>query len=288
MDRCLAMTFVVLSFVLPGALEAQRAGRAASSPRELSPSDRMLARELFRQGMSEIEVGNWTAASQTFERLYQLTGRTEVLLNLATAQARSGLLVEAAESYRTFLRNASAELRAQHGEAAQAELDALMRRIGRLRVTVEQMPEEARVLLDGTPLDAAQLDLDRPINPGLHEAVLVGPSERELDRQRVEVAEGATARVTLRGSRLPNRDVAVVAADAAVEAARADASSTVSMMSTSAGQDSGDDSTGWVVGLVLGGVVLVGAGVGLAVGLSMSATPMEEPFRGTLGAFIAF
>src|SRR4051794_32606537 len=69
---------------------------------EASPTETALARELVQRGVDAIHARRWEEARDDFSRAYQIIPRPEILLNLATAQAQTGHLVEAAESYRAF------------------------------------------------------------------------------------------------------------------------------------------------------------------------------------------
>ena len=115
-----------------------------------------------------------------FGRVYALTHRAEVLLNLATAQAQTGAMLNAIESYRRFLQTASAALQRQHGDEARAALADVEASIPRLRIEASITSSETHVILDGLRLSPAELGVPLPIDPGAHHVVLERGTEVRL------------------------------------------------------------------------------------------------------------
>src|SRR4051794_12238516 len=63
-----------------------------------------VARRMYEEGVDAVNKGRWSVAHDRFKASYDLAPRVLTLFNLAGAQAQTGRLVEAAESYRRFLR----------------------------------------------------------------------------------------------------------------------------------------------------------------------------------------
>lgn len=161
------------------------AGAAAQEP---SAADVALARRQFEEGMAAARASRWDAAREAFERSYTLVRRPRILANLATAQAQTGRLVEAAESYRQFLREVSSGPDAATRPGVQHELAALEPRIPEVRITIEGLRPQDRVTLDGAEVSRAALGVPVPINPGSHRLVVTRGSA-ELESEPFSVAE---------------------------------------------------------------------------------------------------
>ena len=69
-----------------------------------TPTQERLARRLRADGVEAARTGDWPRAATLFEEAYELDPRVLTLYNLAAAQMNSGLLVEADENFRRFLR----------------------------------------------------------------------------------------------------------------------------------------------------------------------------------------
>ena len=131
--------------------------------------ERAAARRLFREGVEARDGGRWQEARERFARVYALSDRPAVLVNLAAAQVATGQLVEAAESYRRFIQRAGRRTRARHGAAVREALAALEARFPMVRLApIEHLRSGDRLTLDGRVISHAALDLEMPVNPGEH------------------------------------------------------------------------------------------------------------------------
>jgi len=168
----------------------------ASAQATPSASEVAAAREAFGVGVRAMRRGDWAAAHEEFARAYALDPRPRTLLNLAGAQSNTGRLVEAAESYRTFV----AQARQSGGEdaavrAAEQEIAELERRIPRARIGVTGLLESDELRLDGRPLSSAIVGTALPLNPGDHRlavvregAELVGTDFRAIEGMQTAVS----------------------------------------------------------------------------------------------------
>lgn len=133
------------------------------------------ARRQFQVGLHHAESGDWRGALAAFSAAYELAPRARVLLNLAGAQLRCGLLLAASTNYRRLLTSAGEELTSAQRAASQRQLALIEERIPRLRVRIEGLTPDDRILLDRTRLYPEELDRDMWIDPGPHVLMVVRP-----------------------------------------------------------------------------------------------------------------
>lgn len=131
-----------------------------------------VARDQFKEGMDASKAGRWEEARTAFQRSYEVWPRPLTLLNLAGAQVESGRLVAASESYRRFVREASApgaEPKAvEQKSAAQQALASVEARLPRVRVRVDNLQDADSVDMDGQPLSSGMLGVYYPADPQEH------------------------------------------------------------------------------------------------------------------------
>lgn len=239
----------VLAFLLvlvPAVASAQTASETAA------------ARDLFRQGLAAIEESRWDDAADAFRRSYELVPRASTLVNLATAQVELGQLVEARESYRTFLANPGRAGRLV--EDTRLALEELEPRIAHVRLRIEGLEDGEVVRLDGEEISRAAAAARLPMNPG---------------RRTVEVLRGGevAGRASFTLDEGEEREVPIAVA-ALVEAPR--------LPEEPAEEDGSDDvlASPWFWVGVIGGAVLVAGAVTLGVVLSQPAELYVGNFAG--------
>lgn len=151
---CLFLALVSIALPSTAAAEAD-AGRDSS------------ARELFEQGVTLAERGDWAAAEDRFRRALSLRNSSVIAYNLASALSEQGKLIEASELLHRMLQDDKTE----HGlrQTAIQLQSGIAPRIGRIEVTVESKGADDSVLLDGRMLLPAQLGVDIPVDPGSHQ-----------------------------------------------------------------------------------------------------------------------
>lgn len=115
-----------------------------------------------------------------FGAAYQLAPEPAVLFNLAGAQYRCGKLLASNTNYRRLL--AGDTLTSAQRGAVSAQIARIERRIPRLRVHIQGLRDDDRVLLDRARLYPDELDRDMWVDPGRHELEVVravgGPESR--------------------------------------------------------------------------------------------------------------
>jgi tetratricopeptide (TPR) repeat protein len=271
----LVATMTVLSLVAAPVAPAQRRPRpqaAQTSEASPQPDATERARQLFEQGLASMERERWDEARLLFEEAWSLAPRPSILVNLGTAQRQSGRLVEARESYRTFLeRFATHELAAQT-QRSLLEVETLM---PQLTIHVEGLEEGDEVFLDEVPVEA--LDVPFAANPGLRQ-VSLWRGGRSLQSVRVRVELEGDEEVFLRAV-----DIAPSTVAAATVAGEGSAASTTTTTTTSGGDD-----TGLLVGLVIGAVLLVAGGVTLGVVLGTQDGPRPAVAPTIRGGVLVF
>ncbi len=161
-----------------------------------SANERSLARSQFRDGLEAAQSGDWESAFESFQSSYALVQRPITLLNLAGAMVQTGRLVEGAEAYRRFIRQARRGRPAQHRAAAEQALTELEGRIPVVELRVLGFQEGDALSLDGWEVSRAVLDEELPVDPGEHRVTV----DREGHEQLVvefEIREGATRDVVV-------------------------------------------------------------------------------------------
>lgn len=152
---------------------------APAAAQEPTDGELALARELHAQGMEAAEQQRWEEARLLFQRAFEIAGRPLLLLNVATAQVQSGMLVEGSESYRRFLALAESDPDARAFiRDTRRELVELTERVPRVRILVQNLDEADEVTLDTRPLAHASLGAPLPVNPGEHDVVVMRQRRR--------------------------------------------------------------------------------------------------------------
>lgn len=154
--------------------------------------------QLFEAGVEASRARRWDVAVDAFSRVYDLTGRAEVLLNLAAVELQVGRLVAAAATYRRFLRQTSSSDDPSLRVEAATALAAVEVRIPRVSILVRgQIGADHRIEIDGEELSRlATVGGAVPIDPGAH-IVVMRRGDDEVARAGFAVAEGDETEVTL-------------------------------------------------------------------------------------------
>jgi hypothetical protein len=115
----------------------------------LADGDERQARELFKNGVTLLNKGNFTDALDRFERAYELWRNPKILLNIATTLRELGRLTEAASAYESYLQDPEADTtRVADVRKALSEIDAKI-----AAVTVDVKTDGATVSVDGKEVE---------------------------------------------------------------------------------------------------------------------------------------
>jgi hypothetical protein len=170
---------------------------------------RTVARELARQGADAFEQRDYATALDRLTRASSLFRAPTISLLQARALARLGRLVEALDKYEETQRLPLGDeppdpfLKAV-GEAKH-EAQQLRARVPRISIQVRAVHGQLdglSVQLDGKPVPSALLDVERPIDPGMHQVTVKANTYDPVVRQ-AQLAEGdrVALQITLDGPR---------------------------------------------------------------------------------------
>ena len=250
------------------------AGRVAAQ-HVPSAGETALARQEFDAGMRAARETQWEEARQHFARSYELAPRPLTLLNLAGAQAQTGQLVAASESYRRFMATASERDAERFRAQAEQALAATDARIGHAQLRIDGLSDGDQVSLDDAPLSRTSLSMEMPVDPGDH-VITVRRQDTEIGRTAFNVTEGGTSTV---------RVVVPRGVPSPADAARADADAAGDETIQLGGDRTNEvDEAGSIFASpwfwVITGAVVVAAVIVAVVVTTSGST--EDPFQGTL------
>lgn len=171
---------------------------AAAAPPAATAPDAAQAQRAFAAGVENARRERWDDARTDFEAAYRLSPRAVVLMNLASAQTRTGRLIAAAESYRRILADTSPETATFRSAAAQV-LPEIEARTPRVQLRIANLTADDVVLIDGAAVSpAAMLSLggERAMDPGPH-TLAVRRADSERARLAFSLVEGDIRQVSV-------------------------------------------------------------------------------------------
>jgi hypothetical protein len=245
------------SFLLAAALTSLAAGaRADDNP---SPADIAAARAFGQEGMALAEAGNCADAIERFSRAEKIFHAPTTLERLGECQVNVGKLVVGTENLyrvvREFLPPSAPPAFVAAQERARKILDEAKPKIAALKIAVSAPPDAVlTVKVDGERVPVANLDANRPADPGEHVVEASAPGYRTA-KASVKLAEGASSAVALTLEAEPR---AVVVAEPVAPPAPTEKPPPV---------DDGKRSRKPIPAYVAWGVGAVGVGVGAIFGL---------------------
>jgi hypothetical protein len=139
-------------------------------------ADRATARSLGGDGQQALENKDYRTAEDRFRRADNLVHAPTLMLGLARALAGQGKYVESQETYHRIVREGIAPGAPEAFKRALAdakkEVDTVASKIGGVTITVHapggaEQPN-AKVVLDGSPVNTASLGVRRSVDPGSH------------------------------------------------------------------------------------------------------------------------
>jgi hypothetical protein len=152
---------------------------SAPARAQVTEAERVVARELFKEGDELQRVGRFTEALDKFQRAEGAYSAPTNVLRIAECQAALGKLVESTESYRAIVRTplpagAPQAFRAAI-EQAKGELGQVEPRVPKLIVRVGPRGEDdpsanakRTLLIDGQRVSSALIGEPIPLDPGIH------------------------------------------------------------------------------------------------------------------------
>jgi hypothetical protein len=212
------------------------ASPAAASDDKADAESRMAARVLAAQGSEAFEQREFARALELFERASAIVQAPTISLMEARTLVELGRLVEAARRYASTQRmlavDPSNTIFRDAADAAQRELEPLMRRLPTLRVRLVGVGrgEKPEIRIDGRKLPPDQAAVDRPLDPGRH-------------RIEVRLSSGVTVREVILLER-QHEDVVIMPA---LPEARPAPEAAATRPSAATGEPSAPRTLGWAV-----------------------------------------
>jgi hypothetical protein len=162
--------------------------------------DKAAARQLAADGKKAIDEKRWADAIDRFTRAESLVHSPTHVLFLARAHVETGKLVKAREYYLKIKKETlpTTAPKAFHDAKAdgEKELLALEPRIPNLKITVSGAEGKTVVVtMDGAVVNAALIDVSRPLDPGEH--TVSAKAEGLSTEQKFTLAEGANETLAL-------------------------------------------------------------------------------------------
>lgn len=155
----------------------------ASPPAEISEAQRGQARDLFQEGVAQLDLGRYAEALECFQRAYALWDSPKILLNIATTLRALGENVDAGAAYARYLELVESD-NPRREEVAQALQDVRMH-LG--RIVSSNLRGVTRLWLDDVEI-AALPGREIWVEPGAHTLV----AERtDAPRQTLRVTVAA-------------------------------------------------------------------------------------------------
>jgi hypothetical protein len=162
------------------------------------------AQQRFTRGSALYDAHDYAHALDEFRASIELYGSPNTRLYLARCLRELGRLDEAVPEFERAMREAGDRARldpryVQTRDAAQAELLPVEARVGRLTLTIPEVPEGAVIRVNHRTVPVAALGIAMPVMPGAV-TITIEASGYEPEERRTDVAAGreATVGVVLR------------------------------------------------------------------------------------------
>jgi hypothetical protein len=152
-----------------------------------TPAHADQASTLKQQGLKAAKENNWEVARERFEQSYSLDPRPLTLFNLAVAQEHTSRLVEARESYATFLEQPATGESEPFRKLAREAIPTLDKAIPTLRIRASGLAPSDAIEVDGRTVAIAEpLALD----PGSH-TIVVRRGRDSIAQRSITLARAA-------------------------------------------------------------------------------------------------
>jgi hypothetical protein len=136
------------------------------------------ARQWFEGGLALEEQGRWDEALALFRRAAEVKQTPQLLFHQGLCEKHMGLLVESILSLSRSVAMAKQAGLGKVEEGAQVELTDARERAPVLQIVLPEGVRPDRVMLDGVELSPVFFREPFPINPGVHEVVVVRGATR--------------------------------------------------------------------------------------------------------------
>lgn len=182
------------------ALVSSAAG-SASAQEEPTPTDTAAARALGQEGVKLADAGNCQEAVDRLSRAEKIFHAPTTLGRLGECQVQLGKIVDGTENLNKVARETLAPSApaafVQAQERARRVLAEAKPKIAKLKIAVAGPSDVAwTVKVDGEPVPLANLNTNRPVDPGEHSVEATAPGYKPA-RAKVTLAEGGADSVAL-------------------------------------------------------------------------------------------
>jgi tetratricopeptide (TPR) repeat protein len=184
--RITGLTIVLLAGLVAGPAGAQRG------------DDQAAAEQLFLQGRTLMEQGDFDQACRAFEASHKLDPALGTLLNLALCNEEQGKVASAWARYREAADLAGREGQAKREAAARERAQALQGELPRLLIKVAAQGRVPGLVIEreGSAVDASLLGQAVYVDPGAHRIVARAPGYTQWATEiRVEKGEQASVEI---------------------------------------------------------------------------------------------
>jgi hypothetical protein len=148
-----------------------------------------VAEALFQAGRELLDQGKIDEACEKFADSQHLEPKLGTLLNLAVCHEKQDKTASAWAEFTQAEAQASALRRPDHQEFARRHRKALSARLSTLTIRWSNPAPDEVVALDGTPVGAAAIDTQLPVDPGEHVISASAPGRARFE-QRTTVPHG--------------------------------------------------------------------------------------------------
>lgn len=154
----------------------------------------LVARRLYDEGVEAVGKARWSLAHDRFKASYEMAPRVLTLFNLAGAQAQTGRLVEASESYRRFMRETTDGRYPELRTDATTQLELLEKQVAQMTLDVANIDVSDTIAIDEVDFPHAAMREPIPMNPGPH-VVRVSRGDAAVANRSITLAPGAAETV---------------------------------------------------------------------------------------------
>jgi hypothetical protein len=150
------------------------------------------AEQLFNEAKKLLEQNDVPKACSSFGESQKLDPQLGTLLNLALCHEREGKNASAWSEFTTVVSLATRAGQAKRAELAKDHARQLESKLARVRFNTSELPSDAKVSIDGNPVErAALVDVAVPIDSGPHTISVTAEGKRP-DESKLEVGPSGT------------------------------------------------------------------------------------------------
>ena len=183
------------------AFRVRRSVMVATVALAMAPSARAqesspIAESLFRDARARLAEGKTHEACELFQRSDKVQHALGTLLNLAACHEKEGKLSAAWAEFQEATAEATRAGDKERAAFAQDRVNAIDKALHKVVVDFPSPPGDAKVMLDGTPLDRAAWGTTLPLDPGTHTLQVTSEGSAPWEK-KIDASQGGTEKVTI-------------------------------------------------------------------------------------------